>query len=118
MVFAKMLFDQGHIEDVNFQIYMKWFDSFAEECQLSRVVYVKTDPELCHLRIAKRSRVGESCIPLAYLQDCHSYHEYMLDQEAEHCVCKEQLVINGNIDIFESANALEDMLEKVKSYIL
>lgn len=118
MVFAKMLHDQGHIEDVNFQIYMKWFDNFIEECQLSRVVYVKTDPELCHERITKRSRVGESCIPLSYLQDCHSYHERMLEEKSPDCVCRDQLVINGNVDIFQKENALRDMIEQVKQFIL
>ena len=101
LVFAKMLYDQGHIEDVNYQIYLKWFENFLEESNLSRVVYVKTDPGLCHQRIARRARTGESVIPLAYLEDCHNYHENMLDylSKSETLECSEQLVINGNVDI-------------------
>ena len=30
-VFAKMLYDQGKIEDVCYQIYLKWFDEFAKD---------------------------------------------------------------------------------------
>jgi deoxyadenosine/deoxycytidine kinase len=115
-----MLFDQGHIEDVNYQIYLRWFDNFLEESNLSRVVYVKTDPALCHQRIAKRARVGESIIPLAYLEDCHNYHESMLEylSKSETLNCSEQLVIDGNVDIFEQKDALSQMLELVQSFVL
>ena len=64
LVFAKMLFDSGNIELVNYKIYLSWFDTFAEEFPVSKVIYVNTDPEICHQRIEKRSRTGESNIPL------------------------------------------------------
>jgi deoxyadenosine/deoxycytidine kinase len=118
MVFAKMLFETGYIEDVNYQIYLRWFDCFVEECPLARVVYVKTDPSLCYERIAKRSRIGESSIPLTYLQDCHRYHEEMLNQLSLNCVCQEQLMINGNVDIYETASALTEMIHQVEAFIL
>ena len=30
-VFAKMLYDDGKIEEVNYQIYLKWFDEFIND---------------------------------------------------------------------------------------
>ena len=71
LVFAKMLFDAGNIELVNYKIYLKWFDTFADDFPVSKVIYVNTDPEMCHQRIVKRSRTGENNIPLEYLQNCH-----------------------------------------------
>lgn len=117
MVFAKMLHEGEKIEDVTFQIYMKWFDHFAEDCALQRVVYVRTDPEICHDRIAKRSRSGEEGIPLEYLQECHRYHEAMLDKTRDDCVCYEQLLIDGNKDIHTNKDNLQDMIDTVTEYI-
>ena len=61
-VFAKMLYETNKIEDVCYQIYCKWFDTFVKDYPIAGIIYVKTDPEICHDRIAKRSRVGESNI--------------------------------------------------------
>lgn len=117
-VFAKMLFEQGKIEDVNYQIYKRWFYAFIDEVPLEKVIYVKTDPTICYSRIAKRSRQGESVIPLAYLDECHTYHEKMLDRTSESVCCNDQLILDGNKDIYENANYLNEMIEQVKSYIV
>lgn len=114
MVFAKMLFDSGLIEDVNYQIYLKWFDEFAEECSLNKIIYINADPEICYGRIKKRSRVGESCIPLAYLQDCHKYHENMIDTLTLNV---ELLILNGNDDIIENCNILNEWIAKISNFI-
>jgi deoxycitidine kinase/deoxyguanosine kinase len=31
MVFAKMLYDTGKIEDINYQIYLNWFNTFVDD---------------------------------------------------------------------------------------
>ena len=66
MVFAKMLYDSGKIEYINYQIYLSWFDTFSEEFPVHKIVYVKTCPEKCYSRVHKRSRDGEENIPLDY----------------------------------------------------
>jgi len=115
MVFAKMLFDSGLIEDVNYQIYLKWFDEFSMECPLHKVIYVKADPEICIGRIRKRYRAGESVIPLKYLQDCHKYHERMI-----HHLCDlntRLLLLDGDTDIFENADTLPAWIAKITDFI-
>ena len=72
-VFAKMLYDEGNIEDVNFQIYLKWFDEFIKDYPLSAIIYVTTLPDICEMRIKTRNRTGET-IPIGYLSRCHEYH--------------------------------------------
>jgi deoxyadenosine/deoxycytidine kinase len=116
-VFAKMLFDSGNIELVNYKIYLEWFNTFADEFPVSKVIYVNTDPEICHQRIEKRSRTGESNIPIEYLQNCHKYHNNMLDVNSDDCVCKEQLVLNGNIDIYENKEQLNEWIDKINNFI-
>ena len=44
MVFAKMLYDDKKIEDIEYMIYKKWFDEFLDDLPEIRLVYVKTDP--------------------------------------------------------------------------
>ena len=78
-IFAKMLYDSGIIEDVNYLIYLRWFDEFSE-IQLDGIIYVETTPELCLERIKQRNRKGEESISLEYLKECHRYHENWIRQ--------------------------------------
>jgi deoxyadenosine/deoxycytidine kinase len=116
-VFAKMLFDSGNIELINYKIYLKWFDTFADDFPVSKIIYVNTEPKICHRRIVKRSRTGESNIPLDYLQNCHKYHNNMIDISSIDCICKDQLILNGNIDIYENKDQLELWIEQINTFI-
>lgn len=116
-VFAKMLYDSNKIEHINYQIYLQWFDAFSEEFNVNKVVYVKTSPENCHSRITKRSREGEGNIPLEYLQSCHKYHNDMLDTTYTDCICKDQLLLNGDVDIYKNADKLEEWICAIDDFI-
>jgi deoxycitidine kinase/deoxyguanosine kinase len=112
-VFAQMLYDDNKIEDVNFQIYRKWFDTFAQEFPVAGLIYVNTLPEICHQRITKRSRDGEGCIPLDYLQNCSNYHDYMMSVMSDSPI----LTLDGNVDIYEKADILGVWIYNVKQFI-
>ena len=73
-VFALMMRDMGHLDDIEFDIYNKWFDAFAAEFNVSDAVYLNVSPETCVTRVAKRSRPGEDPISLDYLTQCGNYH--------------------------------------------
>jgi len=75
MVFAQMLYDDKKMEEVEFQIYNKWFDEFIDDIPEFHYVYVKTTPNVAHARVNKRSRQGECGIPIDYLEKCHTYHD-------------------------------------------
>ena len=93
-IFAKMLYDDGKISDVEYQIYMKWFDEFKKDFPVELIIYVKTSPEVAHLRVGVRGRKGED-IPIEYLQKCHDYHEQWISEIPSNLVCE----LDGNIDI-------------------
>jgi len=114
-VFAKMLYDQGKIEDVNFQIYLNWFDEFAKDFPVNDVIYVNTAPEKCYERIHKRARIGEEVIPMAYLQACHDYHNEFLNETTG--MKATQLVLNGNQDIFENNEIVNDWITSIKKFL-
>jgi deoxyadenosine/deoxycytidine kinase len=117
-VFAKMLYKSGFIEEVNYKIYLKWFDSFSSEFPLHKVIYVKADPQVCFDRIKKRSRTGESNIPLTYLENCHIHHNDMLDKTNSNCICEDQFVLDGNIDIYQNDNQLDQWIQEIEKFIV
>lgn len=111
-VFAKMLYDTGKINDVEFQCYTKWFDEFLDEIPSILFVYLKTDFDNCHARVIKRSRDGE-IISKEYLQMCEKYHNNWLDKE------KNKITLNGNLDTthhFEHLDILKQMMNFDTNY--
>jgi deoxyguanosine kinase len=116
MVFAKMLYDSKKIEHVNYQIYLNWFDTFSDEFPVNKVVYVKTSPDKCYQRIVKRSRTGEENIPLEYLTSCSIYHNNMLDKQNQECVCLDQLILDGNVDIYENKNQVNEWINEIDKF--
>jgi Deoxynucleoside kinases len=114
-IFAKMLYDQGKMSDVEYQIYLTLFDEFAAEFEVNKVVYIRTDPDKCYERIHLRSREGEELIPLAYLEECHKYHEEFLDKDRG--LFKDQLVLDGNQDIYQNVTLAGDWMAQIDGFI-
>jgi deoxyadenosine/deoxycytidine kinase len=114
-IFAKMLYDQGKMSDVEHQIYLTLFDEFASEFEVNKVVYIRTDPIKCHQRIHLRAREGEELIPLAYLEECHKYHEEFLDLERG--LFKEQMVLDGNNDIYLNPEVADEWMRQIDASI-
>jgi deoxyadenosine/deoxycytidine kinase len=98
-IFAKMLHDDGLIEDVNYQIYQAYFSEYEEMFQLNGLVYVRAEPDICYQRVCKRNRNGEGSIQLDYLQKCHHYHEKWLENADIHILL---LDVNKNVCLEES----------------
>ena len=118
LVFAKMLYETGKMEDVNYQIYLTWFQTFLEEFPVHKVIYVKTLPEICHQRITSRSREGEENILLDYLTSCYRYHEDMMLFFSNSIINSDkQLILDGNIDIYQNANQMDDWIFAVNWFI-
>ena len=107
-VFAKMLYESGKIEEVNYQIYCKWFDVFAEECKINKIIYVKVDPVICDCRIKGRNRLGESSIPVEYLSSCHDYHEEMMKIMVD---TTRIMVVDGQQQIMNWLNNINNFIE-------
>lgn len=104
-VFAKMLYEAKKMESVHYQIYNNLYRTFSEEFPIHQVVYLKTNPDICHQRILKRCRPGEDSIPMEYLKECHNYHEDMMSNGIEASVGR--CVLDGNVDIFDQTSEEE-----------
>jgi deoxyadenosine/deoxycytidine kinase len=111
-VFAKMLYDNGKLEDVEYQIYLNWFEHFIDIQKIQKVVYLKTEPNICYFRINKRNRTGESNISIDYLKQCHQYHEDMIN-----CLNDKKLIINSNIDTDENKEVQYEWIKLIEKFI-
>jgi len=92
-IFAKMLHDAGKIENIEYTIYLKWFDELVADIKVDGVIYVRKTPDVCHRQVIQRNRPGE-CIPLEYLEQCHEYHDNWLLEGLRNC----SLIINPTED--------------------
>jgi len=109
-VFAKMLYDDGKIEEIEYNIYMKWFDEFIGDLPNISHIYIQADPNVSAGRVVKRGRQGE-IIPLSYLEKCHDYHENWL---LKHQISP-TLLLDGNVEM--DTDAYAEWLEKIADFV-
>jgi deoxyadenosine/deoxycytidine kinase len=109
-VFAKMLYHDGKIEEIEYNIYMKWFNEFIGDLPNIWHIYIQADPTVSAGRVLKRGRQGE-IIPLSYLEQCHDYHEnWLLKQQVS-----PTLLLDGNVEM--DTDAYAEWLEKIANFI-
>lgn len=104
-VFASMLREKGWLNQLEWNLYLLWFNYFQDVVTSKGVVYIRTEPEVCKERIARRGREGEEGIDMDYLNDLHKYHEDWLNNTS-----LPVLTIDSNADnlskIVEFVNSL------------
>ena len=83
-VFAKMMYDDGKLNKIEWDLYKMWYDYVQLKTPpLSGIVYLDTPAEICKERIQQRNRKGEENIPLAYLENLERYHKtWLFDSQA------------------------------------
>jgi deoxyadenosine/deoxycytidine kinase len=108
-VFAKMLYEDKSINEIEYKIYNNWFNEYSDNSLKYNYIYVDTDINMCNERVKKRSRKGEN-IPLEYLYKCKKFHDEWLNDEDN------MLSINGNQNITESIK-YNELLNTIIKYI-
>lgn len=71
------------INQMEWHIYSIWYDWFhtqIPQLRSAKFLYLKCNPTVAHQRIAKRSRTGESDIPLSYLESIDRLHDEWLNK--------------------------------------
>ena len=69
---------------------------------MTKIIYIKTDSEICLERINRRNSTGEDTIELDYLKLCSKYHEDMICDLREKNI--EIIILNGNVDTYVTPN--------------
>ena len=111
-VFAKMLYADDKLEEVEYSIYKKCFAEFIGEQPPIYFVYLKTDAQTAFERVKRRSRKGEQ-IPLSYLANCQMYHDTWLQQlQSDHL-----LVLDADQDLQLEPNLLHEWSSQIEKYM-
>jgi len=110
-VFAKMLYDDNKINEIEYKIYNRWFDEYIMDFPDIEYIYIKTDPDIAFNRIIKRGRTGEN-IPIEYLIKCNNYHNIWLDN------MKSTYIIDGNYDTTENPYLIDRWIDSINKLII
>lgn len=83
LVFAQMLQENGHLNQVDYAILERIWKEYNKHPTL--IIYLDVPPVECHKRLLKRNRPGEQEIPLAYLHALDAQYKKYLHQMKSIC---------------------------------
>ena len=63
-VFAKMLYENGDISELEMKIYLEWFNLLQEYASLNGIIYLNTDPIVSNHRIKKETDLQKKTFKL------------------------------------------------------
>ena len=120
--FAKNCYESGLMTPLEWQIYTEWFAWLVEKYtpRPSGFIYLRTQPEISHQRIAKRQRSEETGIPLEYLQALHQKHDDWLINKHEIIDSIRNvpvLVLDCNNDFENTPHEFTSHVDKVQRFI-
>jgi deoxyadenosine/deoxycytidine kinase len=113
-VFAKMLYDDKKIEEIEYAIYKKWYNDFVNEFPPINFVYLTCDPVVSAKRVEKRNRLGET-IAIEYLENCHKYHDNWLLKENNFRY--PVIILDANCDINDNPEIIENWINQIETLI-
>ncbi|XP_075061415.1 deoxyguanosine kinase, mitochondrial-like [Mixophyes fleayi] len=125
-VFAKALFELGHINEMEWSLYQEWhsflIQEFGSRAALDGMVYLRATPRKCFERLQKRARKEEKTITQQYLEKLHDQHESWLinkttDVHFEHIKNIPVLVLDVDEDFEDNSVANEYLSKKTKDFL-
>ncbi|XP_004029492.2 deoxyguanosine kinase, mitochondrial isoform X1 [Gorilla gorilla gorilla] len=125
-IFAKNLFENGSLSDIEWHIYQDWHSfllwEFASRITLHGFIYLQASPQVCLKRLYQRAREEEKGIELAYLEQLHGQHEAWLIHKTtklhfEALMNIPVLVLDVNDDFSEEVTKQEDLIREVNTFV-
>nr|XP_017499862.2 deoxyguanosine kinase, mitochondrial isoform X4 [Manis javanica] len=125
-IFAKNLFENGSLSDIEWHIYQDWhsflLQEFASQLKLHGFIYLQATPQVCSKRLHQRAREEEKGIELVYLEQLHSQHEAWLIHKTtklhfEALLNIPVLVLDVNNDFSEEVTKQEELMNKVNTFV-
>lgn len=125
-IFAKNLFENGSLSDIEWHIYQDWhsflLQEFANRLLLHGFIYLQASPQVCMERLYQRDREEEKGIELAYLQQLHSQHEdWFINKTTKlHFEALQHvpvLVLDVTEDFSENAARQEELMGQVNTFM-
>lgn len=110
-IFVKMLYDNNKIDKIEYEIYNKLFNQFLDDVNISGIIYLQCNADICLKRIKKRNRLGEN-ISIQYLENCDKYHENWINN-----LKIPVSVLNCNIDIKNNPHIVSTWILNIFEFI-
>ncbi|XP_057635307.1 deoxyguanosine kinase, mitochondrial isoform X3 [Chionomys nivalis] len=125
-IFAKNLFENGSLSDIEWHIYQDWhsflLQEFADRLLLHGFIYLQASPQVCLERLYQRAREEEKGIELAYLEQLHGQHEdWFINKTTKlHFEALQHvpvLVLDVSEDFSENAAKQEELMSQVNTFM-
>ncbi|XP_077661954.1 deoxyguanosine kinase, mitochondrial isoform X8 [Eretmochelys imbricata] len=125
-IFAKNLFELGHLAEIEWTIYQDLhtflLQEFGDRIALHGFLYLQATPKKCLERLHQRGRPEEKAIQLKYLEQLHTQHENWLVKKTtevhfENLRNAPVLVLDVNNDFEDDPAEQEELMRKVKAFI-
>jgi len=116
--FVENLYSRGKMTDAEYAVLSQWFN-FLVTCpqldlKIDHIVYLRTDPEIAHERIRRRSRKEEHLIPFDYLTDLHNLHEdWLMKRSKFQPLPCEVTVIDANQELEVLQSKFQSLKDKL-----
>jgi deoxyadenosine/deoxycytidine kinase len=74
-VFADMLHRDGILDDLEWKLYLRWYEAYAANLPIKGIIHLNTSARTSSDRIRIRGREGEESIELSYLEQLDAQHD-------------------------------------------
>ena len=78
-VFAKILHEDKKMNDMEMDMYLRWYNHFTSKYPIHQIIWLNTDVDTCVERIHTRARPGEENITPMYLKRLDNAHRDWLE---------------------------------------
>ncbi|XP_020863405.1 deoxyguanosine kinase, mitochondrial isoform X3 [Phascolarctos cinereus] len=125
-IFAKNLFENRFLNDVEWAVYQNWHSfllrEFHSRILLDGFIYLQASPQICLKRLRQRARAEEEGLELGYLEQLHAQHEDWFSHKVtelhfETLKKAPVLVLDVNEDFSENAAKQEELVTKVNTFV-
>jgi len=106
-VFAEMLHDSGDMNQIEWDLYQEWFQTFGQSYPVHGIIYLSTSSVTSKERIGIRNRQGEERIELDYLNALDAQHKKWIQGTT-----LPVLTLSN-----ESDQSVQDLLSQIHSFI-
>jgi deoxyadenosine/deoxycytidine kinase len=104
-IFMKTMIQNKIISEIQSKCYDNWYNWLSNKfSKPDKIIYLRTDVDICLERIKKRSRSGENNISKDFIQQLHNAHDEWLINNSD------VIIINGN-------HSITDILSDIKNNI-
>jgi len=107
--FGMTVREDGNMTEAEWGIYADTFGAMKRNLRYPDIiVYLVTDPKVCHERMVRRARKEEKAVPLEYLERIHTKHEMLAE-----AMCRYTRVLRVHWNEFGDVEQLNKQINEV-----